>query len=295
MGAWGHSPWGLSGWGIAGPGEGLQLVNAQPVRENVVRLTFNLPVYFSRILDPFDASNRRRYVITPVAGSRGDDGRPPRPVFPAVPNVAAEADAGGRAIDLTVDRPFSPYPAQYVVAVNGLRASNGAFLAIGHTSLQFDGLAQGAPVPTRETLASRGDFANPQSRLGLGDNVPLGAKVVLGAYPVDGSGDYAVDRGLVSYRKRIVRRLSSRLGGFAHLGRYGLGAVDKVKRLDRGGEAETMAAEAESQIREEPETAECRVTVERSTTNPSVVVLRVRARTRSGEAVDMGIPFPSGG
>ncbi len=294
MGAWGTSPWGISGWGI-GPGEGLALVSAVPTRENVVRLEFSLPVYFSRELDPFDASHLKRYTLTPDATSRGDDGRPPRAVQPAVIEVAAVAGAGGKLLDLWTDRSFSPYPSRYTVAVNGLRATNGAFLAPGSTSLMFLGLAAGAPVPTRETLAGTGDFANPQSRLGLGDNVPMGATAILGAFPVDASGDYAVDRGLMSYRKRIVRRLTSRAFGFAHLPGYGVGAVDKVKRLDRGGEAEAMAAAAEAQIRLEPETAEVRVTLQRSASSPNLIVLRVRARTRSGERVDMGVPFSSGG
>lgn len=295
MGGWGSTGWGSGGWGGFAPSEGLQLVDAQPIRENVVRCFFNFAPYFSGVLDPFDGSDRRRYGVAPDPSTTGIDGLPPRPVAPAIPAVAALAGSAGKAIDLTVDRRFSPYPARYVVSVNGLRAaSSGALLALGRTSFAFDGLAAGRIVPSRDGVVAGADFANPQGRLGLGDNVPIGASPVLGSYPTDSSGDYAVDRGLTSVRKRIVRRLSAKLNGFAHLAGYGLGALDRVKRLDRGGEAEALAAQAEAQIKEEPEIDQARVTVERSATNPELVVLRIRGRTRAGDSFDMGVPFPSG-
>jgi hypothetical protein len=293
--SWGLGAWGKTPWGGVGPPDYLALVGAVPVRENVVRLSFNQAPYFSGVLDPSDASNRFRYTIVPDPTSADPDGLPPRLVSPAVPEVAPVPGAAGSAIDLTLDRRMSAWPARYLVSVNGMRASaSGALLMVGGTSAPCDGLAAVPPPPDRDKVAAGSDFANPQSRLGLGDNVPLGAKTVLGAYPVDASGDYASDRGLASYRKRVVRRLAARLNGFAHLAGYGLGAVDRVKRLDRGGDAETLAKEAEAQVMAEPETAEARVSVERSSTNPSVVVLRIRARTRSGSNVDMGVPFANG-
>lgn len=290
---WGTGAWGLSPWGVGGPQ--LRLVDARPRAENRVRLYFNVAPYFSGILDPSDASSRFRYAVVPVAETVGADGLPPRPVLPAVPAVADVAGAAGSVVDLTLDRRMSPYPARYLVSVNGLRTVAGATLQPGATSLPFDGLAAALVVQDRNLVAAGRDIANPQSLLSGGDNVPLGAGVVLGTYQTNASGDYATDRGLASYRKRVVRRLAAMSGGFAHLPGYGLGAVGKVKQLDRGGTAEALAAEAEVQVKAEPETASAKVTVERSATTPGVVVLRVRATTRAGASVDLGVPFPSGG
>jgi hypothetical protein len=290
---WGGGSWGLSPWGTGGPS--LVLVDARPRRENVVRLFFNVAPYFSGLLDPFDASSRFRYGIVPVDGTIGADGLPPRPVLPAVPAVALVPGSAGSVIDLTLDRRMSPYPARYLVSVNGMRTVAGATLQPGGTSRKCDGLSAARVVQDRTLVAAGRDVANPQSLLSAGDNVPVGAGVVLGTYQTSSSGDYATDRGLASYRKRIVRRLSAMLGGFAHLPGYGLGALDKVKLLDRGGSAEALASEAEAQVKEEPETQSARVTVERSAADPGVVVLRVRAVTRTGAPVDMGIPFPAGG
>lgn len=290
---WGGSPWGLSPWGVGGPG--LMLIDARPRRENVVRLYFNVAPYFSGVLDPTDASSRFRYAVVPVQGSVGGDGLPPRVVLPAVPLVGDVAGAAGSVIDLTLDRRMSPYPARYLVSVNGLRTVAGATLVPGSTSLPFDGLAA-ATVPQDPSLVSAGrDIANPQSQLSLGDNVPIGATPILGSYQVNSSGDYATDRGLASYRKRVVRRLAASFGGFAHLPGYGLGATSKIKLLDRGGTAEALASQAEVQIKQEPETASVKVTVERSATNPNVTVLRIKATTLAGGHVDMGVPFPGGG
>ncbi len=291
---WGLSPWGLSPWGVGPGASGLELVDVLPVAENLVRLYFNQAPYFSGYLDSYDAASRFRYSLSPVAGTVGSDGLPPRPVFPAVPAVSPLALSAGAAIDLTLDRRMSPYPAQYLVGVNGLRTAGGATLTPGFSSLVCYGLAAARVVQDRNMVSAAADFSNPQSQLSLGDNVPVGGAAVLGTYQYGSTGDYATDRGLASYRKRVVRRCAAMLGGFAHLPNYGLGAVGRVKQLDRGGTAEALAAQAEAQVKQEPETQDCKVTVERSALTPNVVVLRVRAIMRSGASVDLGIPFPSG-
>jgi hypothetical protein len=270
------------------------LVDVRPRRENVVRLYFNVAPYFSGVLDPGDASSRFRYSVVPVAGTVGADGLPPRAVLPAVPAVADVPLSAGTEIDLTLDRRMSPYPARYLVSVNGLRSSAGASLVPGSTSFPCDGLQRALVVQDANRVAAGKDISNPQSQLSRGDNVPVGGAVLLGTYQVNSGGDYATDRGLASYRKRVVRRLAAMQGGFAHLPGYGLGATGKVKMLDRGGTAEALAAEAEVQVKQEPETDQVKVTVERSSLRPDVTVLRVRATTRAGGSIDMGVPFSSG-
>lgn len=294
MAGWGLGPWGLSGWGVPGLGDGLELILAQAVRDNVVRLYFNRPIYFSRLSNPGDAALIERYELQTVAGTVGEDGLPVRPVSPAVAELATVEGAMGQAIDLTVDRMFSPYPAEYVVVVNGLRATTGEVLTPGRTSFQFYGLAEFVPDLTPGEILVRGDIANPQTREAVGVGVALSEITALGSYPVDETGDYALDQGLTSYRKRIFRRLTTRRGAFAHLPDYGVGLVEQVKKLARAGTREALAAEAEAQIRQEPETAAVSVTVSQSLTEPGLSFFVVRARTKANDGVNLSVPITIG-
>ncbi len=153
------------------------------------------------------------------------------------------------------------------------------------------------PDPSTEATAAASDFANPSTEFGIGADGVISpeAALLLGTFPIDGTGDYGIDRGLRSYKKRILRRLTVSLASFAHLAasRYGVGVAARVKQLGRAGTREELASEAETQIRLEPETAEVRVTIAAGT-DPSVTIFRVRARTRTGSDVGMDVPFNVG-
>lgn len=296
MGQWGAGMWGGSGWGGPTLGEGLELVSAQPVAENVVRLTFNSAPLFNGLLTPNDASDPARYSVTPDPDSRGANGLPPRPVTCIEVRVAPAEGSGGAQLDLTVDRSFSPYPSRYTASCAQLRAaSTGAPLTPGFTSYLFDGLAVPPASPMLQDAATVGDFANPQTVDGIGSNgvLPPEAALLLGTFPVDGEGDYGIDQGLKSYKKRIVRRLTTMQGAFAHLAqsRYGVGIPGAVKRLGKVGVRENLAAEAESQIRLEPETRSVSVRVVLDPLHPEVTNFVVRAQTVSGQQVSMQVPF----
>lgn len=293
--AWGSGGWGSTGWGGGGLGEDLALLSAQPIAENQIRLAFNLPPRFTGLLDPADASNPERFSITADPTSTGEDGLPPRPVLPIAVELALVDGAGGRLLDLFCDRPMGPWPGRYLIAVNQLRASTGELLDLAHTSILCDGLAVAPPSPFAADQAPLGDLANPQTVKGIGPNgyLPPEAAKLLGTFPIDGSGDYGIDAGIASYKKRIIRRLTSRQGGFAHLAarRYGVGFGEAVKTLGRAGVREGLAAEAEAQIRLEPETLDVQVRLVQSAKDPSVTVFVIRAKTRAGEDVGMDVPF----
>ena len=286
---WGSGGWGTSGWGVPGLGAGLQLVDARAVRENVVRLQFNQSIYFSGLLDPHDGSSAPRYAITPVAGSLGGDGLPTRPVAAAMVALALFAGAGGMYVDLTTDRPFSPWPGQYTVAVNQLvTAVGGALLQPGATSVVFPALYRGRVPHKPDLVTGRTDFANPQVAGAL-DGLP--STTPLGSFVVDATGDYAADAGLVSFKKRVMRRLMTKKGRFAHLPNYGVGIPDNIKQLARAGVREAIAADAEAQIKLEPETLACSVTVVPDAANPGLLRLQVRVQTRDGGLVAMTVPI----
>lgn len=293
MTGWGGGEWGSSFWGVgSGP---LRLIDAQPVRENVVRLFFNAPMKFTGILDPADASDPERYVITVVADSL--EGEDPRPVFPIIAELTEVAGAGGAQIDVTVDRPFSKFPSRYRISVNQLQTTDGGLLDPDFTSFEFDGLSGERVVRTRDVALPIRDIANPQTREAMFDPLPVtDDPLILGSIPVDENGDYAFDEGITSIKKRIFRRLITGKGHFAHLPEYGVGFPQQAKRLGTMAKRTELSAEAEKQILQEPDVEAASVVVVNDLQNPGLYRVRVKVRVKVGsEPVDMDFAFaPTG-
>lgn len=287
MKGWGTQKWGTCGWGVPGACDVLSVVTAEAIRENLVRITFNLPVRYTDVRGLIDAADPENYVIDPVDGTIGADGLPPRPVFPILVEQADVEGANGRVLDVWTDRRLSPYPAEYLFRLLKSVAANGAPIA-SFTPSRFYGLEWEPPVPANATTPAT-DIANP------GFEAIPGASQILGVYPVTSTGDYATDQGLVSYKKRIIRRLTTRRGAFAHLTSYGVGLLDEVKRLALPATQRKLAAEAEAQIKQEPETIGVEVSISSDTRSPGLFIFRVRARTKTFGSVSLDIPVSAGG
>lgn len=268
MAGWGEAEWGGSSWGSGG--EELRLLRAFPVRENVARLEFNVPVALTFLADPRDGSLPGRYAFVPVEGTSGRDGLPTRPVSPFEVARAAVPLSAGRFLDVTVDRPFSPYPARYLASVNRLFALDGLPLLPGSTSAEMDGLARGPRVVLPERAIGRRDLA------GIVDD-GAGPR-----QPVDAAGDVGTDQGLASYRKRLLRRLQTRRGAFVGLPSYGVGTASQIKQLARPSVRARLCAEAEAQARREPETLDASATIEPIAGAPGAWRLTLRVRARAG-------------
>jgi hypothetical protein len=234
---------------------------AVAIRENVVRLFFSAAVKYTRWCDRGDASRLGCYSVAAIGGT-GIDGLPAREVSPAAVDLVP--DAGSRQIDLTVDRAFSPYGVLYEVTATRILSESGLMLGVGANSAQFQGLQKGMPSSLVEHSVATGDVANPQTLGALFDPLPEAGRrsdALLGTYRADGTGDLARDVGLTSFKKRIFRRLTTKKGRFGHLPGYGVAIVDGVKMLSRPGVTTALAAEAEEQIRMEPETESVAVRV----------------------------------
>lgn len=286
---WGATGWGYGGWGAGS--EELRLMEVQPVRENVVRLTFNAPPLYTGLLNPRDASNPNRYVITPVAGTlRGKD---PRQVTAAQAVRSAVEGARGCMIDVVVDRSFSAYPGRYRVSVNQLVTVDGVPLRPDSTSRLFDGMVRYEPPPRRDTKLPTRDIANPQLRSALFDPLPQTTDpLILGSIPVDDQGDYAFDEGITNYKKRVLRRLVTVKGRYAHLPGYGVGLPAQLKRSAKPSLLAALASDTERQILQEPETERIKATLVRDDANPGLFYLRLRIKTKfGGDAIDMTVPF----
>ena len=287
---WGAGEWGRSFWGVgSGP---LQLIDAEPVRENVVRLFFNAVPKFTGILDPHDASSAERYQIVIVAGTL-PFGVDPRPVSPILASVAEVAGAGGTQIDLTVDRPFSPYTARYLVSVNQLQTTDGGLLDPAFCCQEFDGLLGQRGVRNRSLALPSRDIANPQTFQAMLDPLPVtNDPLVLGSIPVDDSGDYAFDEGVTSLKKRIFRRLVTTPGKFSHLPEYGVGLPQQLKQLNTFAKRVEMQAEIEKQILQEPDVDAVSAQVVSDLDTPGLFRVRLRVRAKvSDSPVDMDLPF----
>jgi hypothetical protein len=296
---WGLGPWGFLPWGsgLSGTAVNLQLLNAQAIRDNVVRLQFNVAPLATGLFDAGDALETNAYQITPVPRTFGSDKLPTRSVFPVIVSLADIALSFGTFLDVTVDRPFSPYPGQYRIAVQGVTTYTGLLLDPLHSSYVFFGLSRGQPMQRADKVVSSKDIANIQSVKNVVGMVPKEVQSsLLGTIPVDSKGDLASDSGLVSYRKRIMRRCMTRKGGFAHLPDYGVGLPSQIKQLSRPGMRESIAAEAESQIKQEPETLSVKCTFVHDDSTPELYWLKIQVMTVfSDDQLIVSVPFtPTG-
>lgn len=254
----------------------LQLTNVLATRENQVQLTFNEAPYLSNYLDLGDASDPRLFSVAPVSGGVGLDGQAIQGVSPM------QVIAGDASNQLRVwfDRAMSHYPCRYVITIaNTVKASNGDALDPGFSSFTFNANRWLFVPPSLEAHARR-DIANPQSFSGLQGTLALQAN--LGTYVVDASGDYSYDEGLQSLKKRIYRRLVTKYNGFAHLPGYGVGLPFVLKKLGTASERARIVAEAEKQIRTEPDVLKCRVRFNQVPGAPGLFRMTILVRTRAG-------------
>jgi len=101
----------------------------------------------------------------------------------------------------------------------------------------------------------------------------------LGTPQASSDGALALDRGVPSLRKRIIRRLTTPKGAFAHLPGYGI--TVQLKGLIRQDTIMELQNEAETQIAREPDVAAVRVIAQQRRDAPNVVSLTARVRTTS--------------
>jgi len=280
-----------------------------PIRENLIRLTFAYAPYFSGIYDDFDAAPIARYTTAIVAGTVGLDGFDVRPVSVSrAKQTPAEdlPDGGvfGRSIDLSLDRAMSPTPAQYTLIVNGLKTFDvggpgGTLLDVPSATKVFFGLFRVVQAPLIDPTQHSRDIANPQDSGALqGSSIAFtstnGVAPVAGTFAVDEQGDYAFDAGIVGLKKRILRRLTTSKGRFAHAPSYGVGIPQLGKRLASASVLQEVLDEAEKQISEEPDVAAVRVRAIVSQSTPGLVRFRVLVRSISGASSSFDAPFTTG-
>lgn len=294
-GAWGSGGWGSGAWGGGAGLEDIAFVDAVPIRENVVRVEFSSAVFLTGLLEEADASRTDKWQMLAVADSVGAAGDAARAVRVARVELSTEADDVeevdlGRFVNVVLDRPMTPFPAQYDLLWDAVFSAGLSDSTTGEARL-YSTYRMLAP-PQVEAGRPPRDFSNPQvleqARAALKDPADPYA---LGTYGVGDDGDYAFDEGTSSLKKRVIRRLVTRKGAFAHLPNYGVGIPDEAKRLGVAAVLSRLAGEAEAQIREEPDVAQVKVTYFLDPKLPGLVFFRVLVRPRLGNVVRFDVPF----
>jgi hypothetical protein len=296
MSGWGAIPWGSGPYGSGLGAFTLDLQSAIPIRENLVRLTFSDVVYLSNLLDPPDASLPEHYQFTPDLSTIGAAGEPPRNIsavraFYSLDEVTGLPIGGGQWIDVVLDRPMTPFPAQYLVTVVNIFNASG-MAVIASASATFDALFKQLQEPTLQASTPSRDMANPQTRDAMLDPLPdPNDPLNLGTFVTDDSGDYAFDEGLTSLKKRILRRLVTTPGAFLHLPGYGVGIPDHGKKLAQSAILSRLASDAEKQIAVEPDVIRVRVRPLLDENNPGIVRFQVLVKTKGGQSQRFDVPF----
>jgi hypothetical protein len=267
------------------------LLQAIAIAENVVELTFSEVPFFSGLLEVSDGSLASHYALAPVPGTVGLDGSPVRPV------AVLFAVPGGLAtqIDLILDRPMTPIPAAYTVRVAGLVDANSR-TPMGTTTFAFPALYRRIVPPQLDTATPSRDFANPQTGQALLDPLPNTTDPTqLGTFVVDETRDYAFDEGLTALKKRVFRRWLTRKNGFAHLPGYGIGVREFGKRLASPSVRARIAADAQTQIGQEPEVASVVVTSVTPVATPMLCRFINAIRTKANQQTRFGVVVPMSG
>ena len=277
---WGSFSYGSSPYGSSlSSSISLVLLTAIATSDNVLQLTFNYAPIFNNLLDAFDASNINDYVITPIISTVGADNLVPKQVNPIniIQGITEEI------LLVTMDRTFSPFPAQYRITISNLMSVNGYPLNSALNTQLFYGVSRGLSIQRSDMITSSKDIANKQFSNSLVGTVSIVPEAYqLGTIPTNVQGDIATDDGLESYTKRVMRRCMTRKGGFAGLPDYGVGLPYQIKQLATSSIRSSLASEAEAQILQEPETKQVKCTFKQDTNNPSLFWLNIQVTTIFG-------------
>lgn len=255
VGAFGSGPVGAMPFGS---GSLLAVVGARQHALNSVDVTFLVPPRAGNPGDVRDATNPANWTLTPVD--------PPTSVNRLVQFVE-------RIDELTMrvyfDGPLASFVTYEITASSSITDPAGAPLGGCDSAIFATFGAPRAEVATAQEATI--DLANPF--------VPSDAPSPdspLGTFQVADTGDFANDRDRQNLRKRVLRRATTREGGFFHMPTYGF--APKLKGLARTGLLRTIQNNANAQIRLEPDVKDVQVTVSFVANNIVRMVIRVQDR-----------------
>ena len=249
-----------------------RVVLLTPTGSNTLRLYFNKEPRHNSPLGASDGLSRMNYTLSVVSGPGA------APVIEAVENPAPRPDdvVGfplAWSVDLRLDRRILANTVYLVIASASLLAADDDPMAA--SPLDRD------DAPGDITARTKPREAPPATRPG----VDFQYDFFSGVFQIDPRGDLGVHAGIQALKKRILRRLLSRPGGFYHLPTYGVGL--RVKEASGAGELNRLRQRIFDQIRQEEEVADLDVRVAFLAPGALLVAMRVRAV----EGTEFGLEF----
>ncbi len=170
---------------------------------------------------------------------------------------------------LFLDAPLDGPDKAYVVVASEAIAGGASATDRSYLFRTFGAPRQFVTAETRRSF----DIAN----IPAGDGGP-GVEPALGTLQYAADGDYQNDAGLANLKKRVIRRLTTKLGSFGHLPNYGLDLPEKGPL--RPGAMRQIQSQAIVQVQAEEGVVSASVSV--SVPAPGVFLLGVRVQASSG-------------
>jgi hypothetical protein len=249
----------------------IDFVSGEQTSLNTVDVVFDLEPKHIDPTDPKDATNEDNWTIT-VSGA--PSGSPVRLVQSII-------YVGENTVRINFDGPLVP-TATYTFEGTSIESVDDESLLTDPFSFSFVAYdkERGATEPLLSNAQSY-DLANPQTPTTAGSDQSLGT------LQVTDEGDLENDTGRAALKKRILRRVSTVPGGFAHLPTYGVDLQEG--KLIRSTDLRRIQINVEKQVREEPGVVSVRVAIAQP--SPGIIRLRIRVRDSEGlfamtEAVD---------
>lgn len=256
-----------------GGGSYLHIVRALAVAGQTVRVAFNEEPVRGSAASSVDARNPSNYQLALVSGI----GTVPNPVGVddfLVVGPALGVRAGEFGMDVRVDHPLA-VGIRYRVTARRIQSRSGDSL--------------GAPYAAEFMGVQRPDAIRPPAR--KQSQADLSVDPFSGAYNFDGTGDIAVQDGLESYRKRILRRAQTPKGAFRWDLTYG--TILALKRPITIANLGELKRDLQQQIQQEPETSS--VDVQTSLVPlPGILTVAIIAHAKPGTLLLNMQRFPDG-
>lgn len=250
-----------------GSGGPASLSFVEQVTLNTIRVRFSGSVSTKNRGAVFDALYDRGYTLSAFNDAEAD-----------VPRVIWAAREDAQTVILSLDAPLTPFVV-YELTVSSAITGGGVF---GGDSAMFATVGVATQPATQITRSF--DLANePAGEFGPDNPVPLGTLIR------DTDGDYKNDAGLANLRKRVIRRITTRRGAFAHLPDYGMNLP--IKSLFRPSVLRTLQADALEQVL--AERGVISATVVMSVPRAGILRFGIRVVGDTGSfGVDVSVPLP---
>ena len=244
-------------------------MRAIAVAGQIVRVVFNAEPKHESSSGLDDAFNPQNYAVSVTSGT-GASLRciGVHPLIASVPAYGLRS-AGEYAIDVQTDRPMVAGLTYSVTVTARVVAANGQAL-IAPFARSFIGADRPRMARSNGSTAALTDLANDSFG---------------GGVTIDSGGDWAPHSGRESTRKRVLRRVTTKKGAFAHLPGYGTNL--RAKEPMTNAKLRTVKTDASQQIAQEPDVMSSKVGA--TQTAQGITRLDIQAKTTEDQDASVGL------